>query len=70
MMAGGGMIDFTGTYSASSNCLWTVQCAPMDVATITFTAFDTEGGFDYVRVDSTGDGAPDTVTTQAIRRYL
>ena len=37
-----------------------MQCSGSDIATLTFTDFDTEGGFDYVRVDTTGDGSTDT----------
>lgn len=61
-MAGGGVIDFMGgNHGRGEHCVWNVQCAGSDVATLTFTAFAL-GYADSVRVDSTG------VSSQAICR--
>jgi hypothetical protein len=47
-------MSYTSLLSLLVHC--NCRCLGGDVATIAFSAFDTEANFDFVRVDSTGDG--------------
>eukprot|EP01046_Picozoa_sp_COSAG06_P031513 COSAG06_NODE_3073_length_5891_cov_13.072514_3_plen_1258_part_01 len=57
-LANGGAIDFTGGYGNDQTCVWNVACDSGD-ATITFSSFETEEGYDFVYIDTISqyDGA-------------
>ena len=62
-----GTIDFTGGYDNSQSCHWDIQCDSGAVA-LTFTAFQTEGGWDYVIVDGVsyhGNSIPDPIDSDS-----
>ena len=48
-----GSVDFTDSYDDSAQCMWTITCpARGQVPTFTFSAMDTESGFDFVQLFS------------------
>ena len=48
-----------GQYTNSMTCAWNLICSSGN-PTLSFSTFDTESNFDFVRVDTTGDGNTDT----------
>jgi hypothetical protein len=52
--------NYPSNYANNRNCQWNMVCPAGQVPTVTFTAFNLESGWDYVRLDTTGDGSTDT----------
>ena len=45
-----GMVDFSSGYADGHECTWKLHCRPDEVATVVFSAFETERLMDYVTV--------------------
>jgi hypothetical protein len=50
--------DDAGDYADGMNCAWNLICTTGD-PTLSFSSFATEGNYDFVRVDTDGDGNTD-----------
>jgi len=71
-----------GNYVNNLNCSWTISPPGATSVTLTFTEFDTEGGYDYVRVydgannlgillgEFSGFSAPPTLTAASGSMYI
>ena len=51
-----------GNYPRNANCQWNLVC-PTGTPTLTFSSFNLENNWDYVRLDTNGDGSTDTDAT-------
>merc|ERR1719223_869216 len=53
---------FSSDHRNNRNCAWTTSC-PSGTPTVTFSAFNLENNWDFVRIDTTGDGSYDASYT-------
>jgi hypothetical protein len=54
--------QYPSDYRNNRNCAWTTSC-PSGTPTVTFSAFNLENNWDFVRIDTTGDGSYDASYT-------